>query len=198
MATFTELCADVYTITNRPDLVGETAVAVKAATLKAHQSDFFFKDIFESGVQFDTSDYNQQLDISTVVPRYRALKYFRRYDNSSTGAAMEFFTICTPLETVDSYGIDRTNIVYGAGGIINIKSKVPFQYALLGVYVNPSIVQTSFNSWIANDHPYVIVFEAARLLFKQIGFDEQSAVFEKLAAELFAELKLSYVLSVGY
>jgi len=198
MANFAELCADVYTITNRPDLVSETALAVKAATLKAHQSDYYFKDIYEIPIKFDTSDYVQQLDIKSLIPTFRSLKYFRRYDYTSTGAAMEFFTVSSPLESTDSYGIDKVNVIYMAGNYLNVKSKVSLQYAIVGVYVNPIITEIGFNSWIANDHPYVIVFEAARLLFKQIGFDEQSAVFEKLAAEQFAELKLSNVQSVGY
>ena len=56
MATFTELCNDVYTMTKRPDLVAETKLAVKAATLKAHQSDFYPKDIYETGIQFSRSE----------------------------------------------------------------------------------------------------------------------------------------------
>ena len=34
MATFSDLTSDVMTITNRPDLIAETKLAVKAATLK--------------------------------------------------------------------------------------------------------------------------------------------------------------------
>ena len=48
--TFDELVAEVYLLTARGDLTAETQSAVKAATLKAHKSDFFSKDIFETGV----------------------------------------------------------------------------------------------------------------------------------------------------
>ena len=47
MATYQELYDDVVTITKRPDLAAETALAIRAATLKLHQSDFYFKDLFE-------------------------------------------------------------------------------------------------------------------------------------------------------
>ena len=56
MTTLTDLCADVYTITNRPDLINETKLAVKAATLKMHQSDYYYRDLLEQGITFDTSD----------------------------------------------------------------------------------------------------------------------------------------------
>ena len=45
--TLAELIAEVYLLTNRPDRVAMTTSAVKAATLKAHKSDFFSKDIHE-------------------------------------------------------------------------------------------------------------------------------------------------------
>lgn len=50
--SFAELVADVYTLTNRPDLVGETVLAVQAATLKAHQSDDYIYDFREQSIVF--------------------------------------------------------------------------------------------------------------------------------------------------
>lgn len=198
MATFAELQTDVYAITNRPDLVAETKLAVKAATLKAHQSDFYFKDLFETGIQFSTADYTQQLDVKSIIPRFRTLKYIRRYDNTGTGKAAEYYPILTPNELLDSYGVDKQSVAYVAGTTLNIKSFNLLQYALLGVYLNPDITDLNYTSWVATDHPYCIEFEAARLVFKQIGFDEQAAAFEKLAMEQFAELKLNNIQAVGY
>ena len=198
MATFADLLTEVYTVTKRPDLVAETKLAVKAATLKLHQSDFYFRDLFEQGISFSTSDFIQQLDIKTVIPRFRRIKYLRRYDNTGSGVPAEFFTILSPLETLDEYGLNREGIAYMAGDLLNIRSSVAFQYAILGVYVNPNTVESNFISWIAEDHPYAIVFEALRLLFKQIGYDEQAAAFEKLAGEQLAEVKMSGIQAEGY
>lgn len=198
MATFAGLCADVYTITNRPDLVAETKLAVRSATLKAHQSDFYPRDIVESGIQFLSSDYIQQFNVYDIFPLYRALKYLRRYDSSGTGRAAEFYEILTTGEVLDSYGNDRTGIAYIAGTIVNIKSFTAFQFAILGCYVNPNVTEAGYSSWIADNHPFLIQFEAARVLFKSIGFDEQSTQFQALAQEQLAELKLSNILSVGY
>ena len=198
MANFNDLCNDVYAITNRPDLVSETKLAVRAATLKLHQSDFYAKDLFESGIQFPTADYLQSFVPTSVFPLYRALKYIRRYDNSGTGGAAEFFDILGPTEILDSYGIERTGIAYLAGSALNLKSKYQFQFALFGMYLNPDASEATYNSWIANDHPFAIVFEAARLVLKQIGHDEAAAAFEKLAGEQLALLKMSNVQTVGY
>jgi len=67
MATFAELVADVYIATNRPDLVTQTALAVKVATLKAHQTDFYPKDIFETGIQWNPVAYVQSLSYRTYT-----------------------------------------------------------------------------------------------------------------------------------
>ena len=198
MSIFTDLCDDVYTITNRPDLINETKLAVKAATLKIHQSDYYYRDLIEQGIAFLTSDYIQQFDIYSLFPNYRALKYIRRYDNSGTGAAKEFFEILSPTHLLDAYGNDRTGVAYVAGTVVNIKSFYQFQYAIIGLYNNPVVSEDAYNSWVAVSHRYAIIYEAARVVFKQIGFDEQSTQFQGLVTEQLAEVKASNIISVGY
>lgn len=197
MATLAELCDDVYTITNRPDLVAETQLAVRAATLKIHQSDFYFRDLFETGIQFDSAEYIQQLDIVTIVPNFRSLSYLRQYD-SVGGAAGLFFEILSPGQLLDSYGLERVNIAYAAGRVLNIKAASQLQYALLGVYVNPTVTVMGYSSWAADMYPFAIVFEAVRNLFKQIGYDEQASMYEKLAFEQLVLVKSANIEARGY
>jgi hypothetical protein len=191
MATLTELLADVYTITNRPDLVNETKLAVKAATLKAHQSDFFYKDIEESGVSFSTSDYVQALEYRSIFPNYRALKYIRKTDVA--GVPGDFLSVITPALSLDRYGEEKTDICYGAGAVIQIKSSTLLQYILLGYYKNPVLTDAGYSSWVALDHPYYIVYEAACQIFKTKGQDEQATIYNKLAMEQLMLLKASNI-----
>lgn len=195
MATFAELCSDVYTLTNRPDLVSETKLAVKAATLKAHQMDFFYKDLYEVGVQFSSSDYIQALEYRTISPRYRALKYIRKTDVAGTPG--DFLSVITPALSLDRYGYQREDICYAAGEVIQIKSSTSIQYVLFGCYRNPDITETSYDSWVALDHPYAIVYEAAATVYKQIGQDEQAAMFKKLTDEQFMMIKESNIEAEG-
>lgn len=195
--TFNELLTEVYALTNRPDLVTETTSAIKAATLKAHGSDFFSKDLYETGIEWDTEDYMQSMDYISLVSNFRALKYLRRVE-SATDEMGTFFTILTPEETLDSYGNNKTDIAYVAGRILQIRSSVKFSKALYGCYVFPIVRPEAYSSWIAEMFPYAIIFEAARVLFKTIGFDEQSAQYNSLVAEQYAELKMSALSDVGY
>jgi len=195
--TFDELIEEVYLITNRPDLVGETKSAVKAATLKAHKTDFYSKDIFESGIEFDSADFRQSLDYVSLFSNFRAFKYIRRVD-SATDDIGAFIEIIAPEEVLDSYGCNLTDIAYVAGRVLEIRSNVEFSKALLGVYVYPIVREGAYLSWVAEQAPYSIVYEAARTIFKATGQIEESNAQAQLVAEEYSLLKLSAVVDVGY
>jgi len=198
MTTLAELLTEVYALTNRPDLTAETTSAIKAATLKAHQTDFYSKDIFEIGVEFTDSDFRQSLDYTAFISNLRAFKYIRRVEDETDDVG-KFFDIISVDESLDSYGINRVDVAYVAGRVLEMRSSVTFTKALLGAYVFPIVAPTAdYASWIADLYPYVIIYEAARVVFKQIGYDEQSAQFNSLVAEQYVLLKASALPDVGY
>lgn len=194
--TLTELQQEVYTLTNRPDLVAETLLAVRQSTLALHQSDFFWRDLQETGISFPTSAYTQELEYRSIIPLFRSLKYLRKANADSTVGA--FFTVVSPESVLDSYGVDRTDVCYAAGASIEIKSSTQFQYAILGYYANPNITPGAYNSWIALDHPYAIVFEAAEKVFKMIGKSEEFAAYKLLRDEEKQRLMMTNIQVSGY
>lgn len=195
--TLTELRQEVYNITNRPALVAETLTAIRSATLKLHQLDYFYKDIFETGVSFSSPAYVQQIEYRTLLPRWRALKYLRKTDSTGTEQG-QFYDVTVPETVLNNYGANRDNICYVAGSVVQIRSSDQLQYCILGCYLNPDITESGFNSWLADDHPYAIVFEAAALVFKMIGDTDQFAAYTGLAAMQAAEVKVSNIQSYGY
>ena len=194
---FNELLQEVYQMTNRPDLVNETKSAIKAATLKAHQSDYYSKDIHETGIEFDTATFRQSLDYISLISNFRSLKYLRRAESAKDDSG-KFFTIVTPEEVIDSYGCNRNDIAYVAGRVLEIRSAVPFKYALLGCYVLPIVREEGYQSWVADQHPYFIVYEAARVIFRMIGQMEESNAMMGLVAEELRLLRMSALSDVGY
>lgn len=197
MATFAEILADVYSLTARPDLVAETTLAVKAATLKAHQTDFYPKDILEQAISFETPDYVHSIEYRSIIPNWRALKYLRKYDAVS-GAASDFVIMSTPELVLDQYGSQRTDIVYLAGAELQVKSSTQDQYFLLGCYVNPIVTPDKYNSWVALDHPYAIVYGAAAIVLKAIGFDETASRMQQETMEQYASLRQNNLLINGW
>lgn len=194
--TLTELQAEVYTLTGRPDLIAETLLAVRQSTLALHQSDFFWRDLYETGISFTAYSYLQELEYRPIIPRFRALKFLRKSDSSGTSGA--FFTIVQPESILDSYGSDRTDVCYAAGESIEIKSSTLFQYALLGCYLNPDITVAGYSSWIALDHPYAIILEACEKVFKMIGKTEEFAAYKFLRDEEKQRLVLTNLQVQGY
>lgn len=195
--TLAELIQEVYTLTGRPDLVDRTASAVRSATLKMHQKDFWYKDIFETGISFTTSEYFQQFAYRSLIPRWRAAKYIRKYDAVGQFAGA-FLDLVTPAQVLDEYGLSREDIFYVAGDEVDIRSSTPEQYYLLGCYLNPDITDAGYNSWIAVDHPYAIVYSAAAIVFKGIGKDDESASMREEVKEQIEMLTADSVQAEGY
>jgi hypothetical protein len=191
------LINDVYELTKRPDLKAETEYAVRISTLKMHQTDYYSKDIFETGVDFDEKTFLQTLDYIGLVPNLRSFKYFRKTDEDCDDAG-DFIDIISVDEILDSYGRNRTDIAYVAGRILSIRSSTDFDKAYMGCYVHPIVTDNDYCSWIGEQYPYVIVQEATRVIFKTIGYDEQAATYERLVAEGVILLKLSALSDVGY
>jgi hypothetical protein len=195
--SFASLVADVMTLTNRPDLVNETSLAVRAATLKAHQSDDYIKDLYEYSLQFSLIDYYQSLEYKTVLPLWRKPRYIRKYDASGSGAPGPFLEYVVPEKIMDEYKVDRLDIFYVAGSFVQIRSSTTLEYILVGIYQNPVVTEIGYNSWIADDHPFAIIYEAAATVFKMIGLDDQVPVFRNLVAEQFQLLKQHAVTGIG-
>jgi len=196
--SFASIVADVMTITNRPDLVNETNLAVQAATLKAHQKDDWIKDFYEQSIGFPTSDYFQSLDYKSVFPLWRKPKYIRKYDNTAiTGGPTDFLEYLTPEKVVDNYGANRTDVFYVAGSLIQIRVQDPYQYFLVGYYANPDITTAGYASWIANDHKFAIVYEAAAIIFKATGLDEQVAMMRDMVNDQYALLTQHALTGIG-
>lgn len=196
--TLTELRNEVYTLTNRPDLVAETLSAIRAATLKLHQQDYYYKDLYETGIDFGVAAYKQQMEYRLLVPNWRALKYIRKTDNTGYDDGQFLEVLAIPEMVEDDYKINKKDVCYVAGTVVQILSSTELRYILLGCYVNPNITEAGYNSWIALDHPYAIVFEAAATVFKMVGDTEKFAAHTALAQMEANNVKISNIQAVGY
>ena len=197
--SFTDLVTDVYSLTNRPDLVNETALAIRAATLKAHHSDFYPKDLFETGIQFGISDYQQSLDYVSLIPLWRSIKYIRKVDiTTSPYTPGKFLDLISPEQSLDSYAQNKEDVYYLAGREIKIRSIDQQANYVVGCYVHPDVTVTGYNSWVANEHEFAIVYEATAIIFKTIGYDEQVSTYRQMVTEEYNMLRSSNLLAVGF
>lgn len=176
--TLEELKTAVMLITSRPDLEDQTLQAIKAATLKAHSRDYWRRDLKEVMLQFDSAEYLQAFDVYDLLPKFRAINYVRKQYG-------ELFEIIEPVQVFDYFKSERLNVAYLAGTRINLKSGTPFSVVHFGYYEHPDVTEASWNSWIAEEFPYAIIYGAAATLSLIIGHQETVAALEAKAREEF-------------
>lgn len=192
---FAELTAEVLSIVKRPDMLPRIESAVRAATLKAHRQGFFYKDLVESGVSFTTPAYIQNfLPKDIFGPAYRKLKYIRYWhfseQDSNKGSRGRFLTPIDIENSVDAYGYDKVDAYYFAGQVIQIRTAIELSHCLAGAYLNPIVATPeTFNSWIADDQPYAIVYEACRQIFNQIGKPSDAQDMQQALVEEYIQLR---------
>jgi len=183
MSLFSDTVDEVYSLTNRPDLVAETALAVRQATLSAHRSDYYLKDLVEILLPLSSASIFQ-LDIPSYFPQWRNFKYIRPYNTVGASAASFFLSSLAPDAIFDEYLIEKSNVYYVAGTNLNIKLEAAYDAFIVGYYANPILSpEASYNSWIATDHSAIITIEATIKVFGMIGYEDAAARLRKLLYE---------------
>lgn len=191
---FAQLQAEVLDIVKRPDLVSRVETAIKAATLKMHHSNFFYKDLIEVPVQFTTPGFIQNFVPSELLPNFRKAKYIRVWQGGTQGRPGPFLQHIQIENSVDSYNYIKDNVFYMAGTKLQIRTPYALQHVLFGAYVHPVVTpKEDYKSWIADEYPYAIIYEAVRTIYRSIGFTEQANEFGQLAAEVLSEITISSI-----
>lgn len=192
--TFAEMQAEVLSITRRPDLIPRIQSAIKAATLKVHHSDFFYKDLVEVPIEFTEIIPIQNFVPSEVLPTFRKVKYIRAWRGGIDGTPGPFLEHIQIENSIDSYNYIKDNVFYMAGTNLQIRSNPPVHRVLFGAYLHPTITPIEeYKSWVAEEYPYAIIYEASRTIFRSIGQAEQAAEYGNLAYEILAEVKISSI-----
>jgi hypothetical protein len=178
-AVYNAIVADIYALTGRPDLVTETAIAVRKATMKFHLAETWPADLaiitptVPGVVGTDTSvRYTLDLTDTATYPRFRKIAYIKEYNNPLTGSEIQF----NPLDidrVLDGYGLEEVNYYSQAGQSVSIRATKLMTQLTVGYYKYPDIIAATYTSWISDQFPDAIVEEAAAAVFKTIGKDSE-------------------------
>lgn len=192
---FAELQAEVFIITNRPDLVADTQLAIRKATSKLHAIDYFPKDLVEIPLVIPVPSANVQIDTNANFPRMRSIAYLRDSTSlTSTSLYNKLFEQINPRALLDDYQMEKTNCWYLGGQVINLKSSTAVSSLLVGYYENPVITPIgAYSSWIAVEQPYAIIEEAAATVFRMTGNAEMARFYEQQSAQNVMLLRQNYL-----
>jgi hypothetical protein len=203
---FVDIVASVVTVTNRPDLVAETQLAVRRATARLHGCEYFPRDLTTAVVS--AAGYSGSIDVTSApISRYRAAKYLRESLATPTGQE-RYLTKIEPDSLVDSYGRSQLNYWWEAGNVLNWSLGVSLgsggtalSSLVLGYYQNPDVSIAGYdvagNSWIATTEPWCIIEEAAAKVLRLTGQLDVANALQMQADESRRELIISHLEGVG-
>lgn len=216
MATLASLATDVYTITNRPDLLTETRVALRKAIFKFHQAETFTRDLLSTRIQFSlytpvaANTWRYQFDLSdaALFPRFRRLNTLHypvdliaQYpstpqpliDWSSLSPESRIVPVVSPDNLFDPrYANERYQYAYIAGMSLNVKLSWGMDYLDIFYWAYPVVptdTEATITSWICDQYPDAVIEEACSTVFKMIGKDDEAARYLQLFGENLAMLK---------
>lgn len=161
--------------TKRPDKSAEIIRRIQRAVTKYHRKDFWKKDLVIQIYAFKDSAQLQSID-TTLLPRFRALSFMRKFDpSSSTPTSGGELKEVGPNGLIDGYGYDKTNVFYRAGGRIQLNSSTPIHGVVIGYFVDPQIEPAAtMNSWIMFEYPSLIAAEVKEKVFADIGKTDEA------------------------
>jgi hypothetical protein len=210
MATLTSLAAEVYTLTNRPDLVAETLLSLKKAIRKFHGADTFKRDLatvrlnIAALTPIAVNQYRWNIPL-TEFPNFRRFKIVQypldRILPTTDAAPLidwpggfqpsrEYSEVAAD-NVFDGYGYEKPNYYFITGDTLNLKSGWYVDYLDFTYYKWPVIglVGDTLASWIVNTYPDAIIEEATGAVFKMIGKDEEFQRFQGLFLENLSIIK---------
>lgn len=193
--TFNELCEEVALVLGRPDLSAEISSAVRQATLKAHHSDHYYRDLQELTIDLGEPAQLLSVRISEVLPAYRSMRYIRLL--ADDGTPTKILTNIDVEDIFDECARLKSNVYYVAGDMLHIRCSGTFDKVIVGYYSHPNTTAAKYASWVAAEYPYVIINEAIAAVLNMIGSQEQAAAYRRLYAEGLQELRANCIVVEG-
>lgn len=123
---------------------------------------------------------------------------FTNIDGSviSMGQARKLLREIDPDDFLDEYGAEKVDVWYQAGSTIAVKSSTSLQWGLIGFYAWPNLdignanlltfttlpgnCSPLFNSWIAAEYPYAIIYDAASAILQKTGMTDAARKYDQV------------------
>ncbi len=183
---YNSLVQDIYNLTARPDLVNETAVAIRKATMKLHLVDFWKSDLVSAlytlpvYVPADFS-YRYTIDLTDtlVFPLIRKVAHVKEYNTPLSGRETQFKELSAD-RLLDAYLLEDINYWYQVGQSLHVRCNKNLTQIDVGYWKYPNVIPATYDSWIAQQFPDAVIDEACAQLFRIIGKDAEAV---RLTAE---------------
>lgn len=176
--TYAELIAEIKLLSKRGDIDDKIAIALRMTTLRAHRADLFWRDLAEVNAVFAPST-TIEVDVSTAFTRFRALNYMRYYDPTN-GVLGSYLKEVAPTDLVDEYSYYREDTFYLAGTYLQARFQYQASGARIGYWQNPDVAAATYNSWIKDQLPDLLVQGSLAYLYNMTGKQEEARALNRM------------------
>lgn len=179
MTTFVELRELTIELTKRPELVALTESAVRTATLRAHHTDFFRRDLIQATMNYtvvaDAYFYNFP-NLTDTLPRLRTMKNI--YGVTMEGHQIEQLEYRESDDLYNSDGNYRRYVYTLIGDTLRVYPDLPTGILHAYYFQNPDVSSSNYTSWIANTYPDDLAGWAAAIVMARTGFLEMAKTYQ--------------------
>lgn len=176
--TYADLIAEIKLLSRRADMDDKIAIALRMTTLRAHRLDYFWKDLVEATLTFPLASV-VTVDTATTLTRFRQVNYLQYYD-STTGAVGSMLEEVGPSDIIDTYGYQKSDVWYLAGTNLQINFAYASTAARIGYWQNPDVSAASYNSWIKDDLPDLLIQGSLAYLYNMTGKQEEARSINRM------------------
>lgn len=188
---FTEIVAEVTTITQRPDLILHARRAVNSAVNFFCVEANFARDLSEDAFTVSESEYIHSIALSEFE-RFRKFRYIKPATHNCMVNAIS-------PEDIFKGGQQAKNCYYIVGSEVKINLPYLTPELLIGWFQYPPILtDLEPDFWLLEVSPFMIIDKAAATIFRQIGQNQESGVHEQSAAMAFTSARRDYKYGVDF
>lgn len=176
MTTFAQMQAAVIDKTRRPELVELTNSAIRIATTRAHQVDFFRRDQAEAALTYTVTNdlFVNIANIFATVARLRTVDFLQGVEAASPYKPVENLEYRDYRDFWNADNELREHVFTLIGGTLRARVLNPTGRFNLLYYQNPNVAEVGYSSWIADDHIDELAMWAAGVIWARTGNMEQA------------------------
>lgn len=199
MTTFADMQTQVIANTKRPELVTLTDSAIRMATLRAHQVDFFSRDQGNSQLTYTVPSSGQPYvdipNIYTTVPQLRTPDFLQSLDTTTLYPSENLEYVVDFKNFWDEYNVLRQSVFTLLGSTLRVNSAANTGKFQFYFYNNPVVTDAGYSSWIADLYKEELAMWAAAIIWMRSGFQEIAASTQRDVILPFKELLVTSHLS---
>lgn len=192
MTTYAEMEALVVAQTRRPEIAAITQAAVRTATLRAHHTDFFERDLAKGTLSYTPSLTSVSYDIpdvSTTLARMRNIQLVTGLDASNR--PVEELEYRANDDVYDSDNTLRQSVYTRIGDTLRVYPQQATGSLEVLFFQNPATASLTYSSWIADTYPDELALWAAAIVWARTGFLEMAATTDRDHIKPFKEMLLA-------